>query len=103
MNKYGLYGKLQAKAGMGEKLAHILLQAAELVSTAKGCQLYFISLDKSEPDSVWITEAWDSEIDHDASLNTPGVRELIGQAMPLLDGAPEKGQKLRILGGLGVN
>jgi hypothetical protein len=29
------------------------------------------------------------------------VRELIGQAMPLLDGKPERGQELEILGSTG--
>ena len=101
MNKYGLHGKLQATAGNGEKLAQILLEAAKLVSTAKGCLLYLVSLDQTTPDGVWVTEVWDSKDDHDNSLQVPGVRELIGQAMPLLDGRPEKGQELEVLGGTG--
>lgn len=99
MSKYGLHGKLSATAGNGEKLAQILLEAARLVSTAKGCQLYLVSLDQHTPDGVWVTEVWDSKDDHDNSLQVPGVKELIGQAMPLLDGRPEKGQELEVLGG----
>ena len=99
MNKYGLHGKLQATAGNGTQLAQILLEASRLVSTAKGCQLYLISQDSSTPEAVWVTEVWDSKEDHDNSLQVPGVRELISQAMPLLDGRPEKGQELDVLGG----
>ncbi|WP_210485808.1 putative quinol monooxygenase [Rufibacter aurantiacus] len=103
MNKYGLHGKLTASAGNGEKLAAILLEAAQLVSTAKGCHLYLVSIDKTLEDAVWVTEVWDSQEDHDNSLQVPGVRELISQAMPLLAGKPEKGQVLEILGGAGIS
>jgi quinol monooxygenase YgiN len=100
MNKYGLHGKLQATAGNGEKLANILAQASQLVSTAPGCHLYLVSRDLQSPDSIWITEVWESKDDHDQSLLIPGVRELIGQAMPILDGKPEKGLELEILAGM---
>lgn len=103
MHKYGLHGKLDAKEGQADKLAQILMQASELVSTAKGCHLYAISKDEAEPNAVWVTEIWDSKEDHDNSLEVDGVRSLIGQAMPLLDGQPQKGQELMILGGAGIN
>lgn len=103
MNKYGLHGKLKATAGNGDKLAAILLEASGLVSTAKGCNLYIVSKDKNDKDAVWVTEAWDSKEDHDNSLSVEGVRELISQAMPILDGQPEKGQELEILGGKGID
>lgn len=102
MKKYGLHGKLTATAGNGDKLAAILLEASGLVSTAEGCHLYIVSKDKSDQDTVWITEVWDSKEAHDNSLGKPGVKELITQAMPLLSGRPEKGQELEILGGTGI-
>lgn len=102
MNKYGLHGKLQATADKGAHLAQILLEASKLVSTAKGCRLYLVSQDSSTPDAVWVTEVWDSKEDHDNSLQVPGVRELISQAMPLFAGRPEKGQELEVLGGTGL-
>jgi quinol monooxygenase YgiN len=101
-NKYGLHGKLKATAGNGDKLAAILLDASQLVSTAKGCRLYLISRDENETDTVWVTEVWDSKQDHDESLKVAGVRELISNAMPLLDGMPEKGQELQVVGGAGI-
>ncbi|KAA3437082.1 putative quinol monooxygenase [Rufibacter hautae] len=102
MNKYGLHGKLTATQGNSDKLASILLEAAQLVSTAKGCRLYLVSKDRTQEDAVLVTEVWDSQEDHDQSLHVPGVRELISQAMPLLAGKPEKGQVLEILGGAGI-
>ncbi len=102
MAQFGLHGKLTATSGNGDKLAHILLRAARLVGTAQGCRLYLVSRDNSTPDTVWVTEVWDSQADHDKSLQVSGVRELIGEAMPLLAGQPEKGQVLNVLGGFGM-
>lgn len=102
MNQYLLHGKLTAKPDFANELANILIQASELVSTAKGCNLYVIGKDSNDLNSVWITEIWDSKEDHDNSLKVAGVRELIMKAMPILDGQPQKGQELEILGGTGL-
>lgn len=102
MNRYGLHGHLQAIAGKGAELAEILLEASQLVSSAKGCHLYVVSTDELKPDAVFVTEIWDSKEDHDQSLNVPGVKELIGRAMPILAGPPQRGQVLSILGGAGL-
>jgi len=102
MSKYFLHGKLTAKQGNGEQLSSILLQAAQLISSVKGCQIYVISKDSKDKESTWITEVWDSKEDHDDSLKLENVRALIGQAMPIIDGMPQKGQELEVLGGLGI-
>lgn len=102
MNKYLLHGKLSAIQGHRDELADILLDAAKLVSTAKGCKLYAIGLDKEDENAVFVTEIWDSKEDHDNSLKVEGVRELIMKALPILDGQPAKGQELEVLGGAGV-
>ncbi|MEZ4828568.1 MAG: antibiotic biosynthesis monooxygenase family protein [Bacteroidia bacterium] len=103
MNKYGLHGKLQAKAGSGDELTDILLEAAKMLRAAKGCQLYVIGKDKDDPDALWITEIWDTREDHDNSLKDQAVRALITRAIPLLDGPPAKGQELQVLGGFGIS
>ena len=102
-HKFGLHGKLTAKAGQREALAAILLQAAALLQSAKACRLYAVATDDKQPDTVWVSEIWDSADDHAQSLSTPGVRELIGKAMPLLAEMPTRGQELRVLGGVGVS
>jgi len=103
MSKYGLHGKLKSIPGGSEKLTQILLDASKLVSTAKGCHLYLISKENTDNDSIWVTEVWDSKEDHDNSLNAESVKALISQAIPLIDGRPEKGQELEILGGKGID
>lgn len=102
MNKYGLHGKLKATPGNGGKLGEILLQASKLVSATKGCRLYIIGADKNETDTFWVTEVWDSREDHDNSLKTEGVADLVLQALPILDGQPKRGQELDVLGGFGL-
>lgn len=100
MSKYGLHGKHKALDGKGEVLTSILLDASQLMSKAKGCDLYVVSMDVNNTDCIWITEVWDSKEDHDNSLNIRGVKELISRALPILDGTPEKGQELVVLGGI---
>lgn len=102
MNKYLLQGKLIGKEGQQSQLADILLQAANLMSSAKGCHVYVIGTHPEDSTAVYITEIWDSKQDHDDSLKIAGVKELITQAMPLLAAAPEKGVELELLGGKGV-
>ena len=100
---YGLHGKLLAQEGKGQELSAILLEASSLMKSAEGCHLYAVSIDQEHPNEVWISEIWDSQEDHDNSLSIPGVKELIGKAIPLLAAPPQKGQELEVLGGWGIN
>lgn len=100
---YQLHGSLKAAKGNGNKLAEILIEASEVVSALDGCKLYIVSADLNNEDIIWITEVWESKEAHDSSLAMDSVKKLIGKAMPLLDGMPEKGQQLKFLGGYGIN
>lgn len=99
---YLLHGKLTAKAGHRDELANLLLEASKLVSTAKGCKVYVISKTQEDINSVYVTEIWDSKEDHDNSLKIESVRELIMKAIPIIDGQPQKGQELEVIGGTGI-
>tara|TARA_R100000935_G_C2833621_1_gene166688 strand:- start:371 stop:685 length:315 start_codon:yes stop_codon:yes gene_type:complete len=103
MYKYGISVKFKSTNANRDKLASILLKASELVSSAKGCQMYLVSLDNEDPDIIWTTEIWDTKEDHDESLNVIGVKELIAQAMPFFSAPPEKCKEIKILGGFGIN
>jgi quinol monooxygenase YgiN len=61
-----------------------------------------IGKDANDVNSVYVTEIWDSKEDHDNSLKLEEVRALIMKAMPIIDGQPQKGQELEILGGTGI-
>lgn len=102
MEKYFLHGKLTAKNGQSEQLVKILLKASENMKATKGCRLYVISMCNDEKENIWITEIWDSKYDHDNSLKNKKNKELIMQAIPLLESSPEKGQELKFLGGFGI-
>ena len=101
MERFGLHGKLTAQPGQRDALVKILLEAADLVGGAPGCEIYFVSTSRTEPDAIWVTEVWRSEADHAASLSFPGVKELIVKAKPLIAGMSDSARTVPI-GGKGL-
>jgi len=77
---YGLIGKIAARPGQRSAL----IAAMQVGETMKGNLAYVIAEDAAAPDIIWVTEIWDSEASHRASLALPGVREAIGRARPLI-------------------
>ena len=65
---YGLIGKMKAVAGQRDTLASILLEG---ISEMPGCLSYVVAHDPSDPDAIWVTEVWDSQESHKASLSLP--------------------------------
>ncbi len=100
--KYGLTGTFTAKKGSGDELAGILKEAADLMKTTDGCLIYIVGQQLDNKDIIHVQEVWESKEDHDNSLSISGVRELIGKAMPLIEGKPE-GIEIDIIGGQGVD
>lgn len=98
MTNFGMVGKLQASAENRDALADILSQASTLMQSEEGCSLYIVSKDADDDTTVWVMELWDSKEAHDDSLKREDVRALIGQAMPLLVGAPDGASLLPIAG-----
>jgi len=49
-----------------------------------GCLSYIVANDPSDPDLIWITEAWESKEAHAASLALPSVRAAITQGRPMI-------------------
>ncbi len=84
MSRFGMFGKFTAHPGQRDALVQHLLTAAEIVGREPGCELYVVSTSPTEPDSVWVTEAWRSKADHDASLSLVSVRELIATTRRLI-------------------
>lgn len=52
-----------------------------------GCLLYEVGVNESEPDTVFVTELWESAETHESSLHLASVQAAIAEAMPLLSGA----------------
>jgi quinol monooxygenase YgiN len=80
---YGLIGKFEAQPGKRDELIAILLDG---VSGMPGCLSYVIARDPAEANAIWITEVWDSEPSHKASLALPSVRAAIAKGRPLIAG-----------------
>jgi quinol monooxygenase YgiN len=99
---FSMYGKLVAQPGQRDALVKNMLRAAELMKSVNGCLLYVVNTSVDDPDAVWITEIWQDEAAHGASLSMPGVRDLILETMPLVAGSPE-GTRVKPVGGKGLS
>ena len=84
---YGLIGKMLSAPGQRAALVEILLEGT---ADMPGCRSYVIALDPQDGDAVWITEVWESEADHKASLQLPSVQAAIARGRPLIAGFGER-------------
>ena len=84
---YGLIGKMLATPGNRDALVSILLEGT---ARMPGCLSYVVATDPSDPNAIWITEAWDNADSHAASLKLPGVQQAIAKARPIIAGMGER-------------
>ncbi len=84
---YGLIGKMMAAPGQRDALIGILLEGTERMP---GCLSYIIARDPADANAIWITEVWDSEASHKASLSLPEVQAAITRARPMITGFGER-------------
>lgn len=80
---YGLIGKMTAAAGKRDALIALLVEG---VAGMPGCLSYIIAKDPADENAIWITEVWDSEQSHKASLSLPSVKDAIQKGRPLIAG-----------------
>lgn len=80
---YGLIGKMRAADGEREELITILLEASQ---DMPGCLSYVVARDPDDANAIWITEVWDNEASHKASLEIESVQSAITRARPLIAG-----------------
>ncbi len=74
---------MTAVPGQRDALVTILIEG---VSGMPGCLSYIVATDPADADAIWITEVWDSESSHAASLALPSVRQAIAKGRPLIGG-----------------
>jgi len=84
---YGLIGQIEVVAGQRDALAAILVEG---VAGMPGCLSYVVAKDSSDPNSLWVTEVWDSQESHAASLSLPSVQAAIQQGRPLIAGFSQR-------------
>ena len=80
---YGLIGKMTAVAGKRDELISLLLEG---VAGMPGCLSYVVAKDPADADAIWITEVWDSQESHKASLSLSSVKQAITRGKPLIAG-----------------
>ncbi len=95
---YGLIGKMTAAAGQRDALAAILLDGTHAMP---GCLSYVIARDPADENALWITEVWDSQTSHKASLSLPAVQAAIAKGRPLIAGFSNRVETVPI-GGYGI-
>jgi quinol monooxygenase YgiN len=95
---YGLIGKMTAVAGQRDTLAAILLESTDAMP---GCLSYVVATDPADPEALWVTEVWDSQASHQASLALPAVKTAIARGRPLIAGFSDRVETLP-LGGFGL-
>lgn len=78
---YGLIGKMKAVSGQRDALITILMEG---ISEMPGCLSYVVAQDMKDVDMIWVTEVWDSQESHKASLSLPVVQQAIAKAKPLI-------------------
>jgi quinol monooxygenase YgiN len=78
---YGLIAKLRTISGRREEMIGILKESAV---DMPGCLSYVVAKDSVDGDTIWVTEVWDTQASHDASLSLPAVRNAIPQAKKLV-------------------
>jgi quinol monooxygenase YgiN/ketosteroid isomerase-like protein len=80
---YGLIGKMTVVPGQRDALIAILLEG---VAGMPGCLSYVVAKDPADENAIWITEVWDSQASHKASLSLPSVKQAIARGKPLIAG-----------------
>ena len=95
---YGLIGKMTAVPGQRDALAAILLDGTNAMP---GCLSYVIARDPADDNALWITEVWDSQASHKASLSLPSVQAAIAKGRPLIAGFSNRVETIPI-GGHGI-
>ncbi len=95
---YGLIGKINAVQGQRNELISILLEGTQ---DMPGCLSYIVAHDPADPNGIWITEVWQDQASHQASLSLPSVRQAIELGRPLIAGFGER-YETNPLGGHGL-
>jgi quinol monooxygenase YgiN len=78
---YGLIGKMNSVEGKRDELIAVLLQGTRGMP---GCLSYIIAKDPADANGIWVTEVWEDEASHNASLSLPAVRQAIAKGKPLI-------------------
>lgn len=95
---YGLIGKINVVPGQRNALAALLVEGTQ---SMPGCLSYVIAADPADENALWITEVWDSQASHKASLTLPAVQAAIAKGRAMIAGFSNRVETVPI-GGYGI-
>jgi quinol monooxygenase YgiN len=95
---YGLIGSFKAAPDKRSELVAILVADS---GAMPGCKSYIVAEDPSDSLTVWVTEVWDNQASHKASLQLPTVKAAIAKAMPIIAAFGEQ-RETNVVGGFGL-
>jgi len=78
---YGLIAKLTAVPGKRDELIAVLKDGTK---SMPGCLSYILAKDSADENVLWVSEIWDSQASHDASLTLSAVKNAMAQGKPLI-------------------
>ena len=80
---YGMISKITAAPGKRDQVIQTL---GDATVSMPGCKGYVIAKDAADENAIWVTEFWDTQSSHDASLKLPRVQKSMTDARPLITG-----------------
>lgn len=78
---WGMIAKITTAPGKRDEMISILESSA---AALPGCLSYIVAKDQAGDDILWVTEAWESQSAHDASLSLRQVQDAMPRAKPLI-------------------
>ena len=95
---YGLISKINTAPGQRDALTAILLEGTQAMP---GCLSYVIAIDPADANGLWITEVWDTQASHKASLSLPAVQAAISKGRAMIAGFSNRVETVPV-GGHGI-
>ena len=95
---YGLISKINTAAGARDALDAIRQEGTQGIP---GCLSYVIAIDPADANALWVTEVWDSQASHKASLSLPAVQAAIAKGRAMIAGFSNRVETVPI-GGQGI-
>ena len=95
---YGLISKINTVPGKRDALVAILLDGTLAMP---GCLSYVIATDPADTSALWITDVWDTQASHKASLSLPSVQAAIAKGQAMIAGFSNRVETVPI-GGHGI-
>jgi quinol monooxygenase YgiN len=93
--------QLVAHPGRRDELVALLMAGIRELKNADGCDLYVVSREVDDRNTIWVVEACRDDAAHCAALATPEVRAVIERGIPLI--VEFDGVKLEPVGGVGLD